>query len=56
MTNRMTDISLRQAAIIAGIGLLLITILTPFAEFSVRQGLIVPGDAATTARNIMANE
>lgn len=56
MTNRMTDISLHQAAIVAGVGLLLITILTPFAEFSVRQSLIVPGDAATTAQNIMANE
>ena len=56
MTDRITDISLRQAAIIAGIGLLLMAILAPFAEFSVRQGLIVPGDAATTANNIMANE
>ena len=56
MTNRITDISLRQAAIIAGIGLLLMAILAPFAEFSVRQGLIVPGDATTTANNITANE
>jgi len=56
MTNRIADISLRQAAIIAGAGLLLMTILAPFAEFSVRQGLMVPGDAATTAENIMANE
>ena len=56
MTNRIADISLRQAAIIAGVGLLLMTILAPFAEFSVRQGLMVPGDAATTAKNIMANE
>jgi len=56
MTNRSTDISLRQAAIVAGIGLLLMDILAPFAEFSVRQSLIVPGDAATTAQNIMANE
>ncbi len=56
MTNRITDISLRQAAIIAGIGLLLMAILAPFAEFFVRQSLIVPGDAATTAKNIMADE
>lgn len=56
MPNRISDISLRQAAIVAGVGLLIITIIAPFAEFSVRQGLIVPGDAATTARNIMANE
>lgn len=56
MTNRITDISLRQAAIVAGVGLLLMAILAPFAEFSVRQSLIVPGDAATTANNLMANE
>ena len=56
MTNRITDISLRQAAIVAGVGSLIMDILAPFAEFSVRQGLIVPGDAATTAQNIMANE
>jgi hypothetical protein len=56
MTNRITDISLRQAAIVAGIGLLLMAILAPFAEFFVRQGLIVPGDAATTAKSIMADE
>jgi hypothetical protein len=56
MTNRITDISLRQAAIVAGVGLLIMDILAPFAEFSVRQGLIVPGDAATTAQNIMADE
>jgi hypothetical protein len=56
MANRITDISLRQAAIVAGVGLLIMAILAPFAEFSVRQGLIVPGDAAITAGNIMADE
>jgi len=56
MTNRIADISLRQAAIVAGVGLLAMAILAPFAEFSVRQSLIVPGDAATTANNILANE
>ena len=56
MTNRITDISLRQAAIVAGLGLLAMGILAPFAEFSVRQSLIVLGTAAVTASNIMANE
>jgi hypothetical protein len=53
MTNRIADISLRQAAIAAGFGLLIMAILGPFAEFFVRQSLIVPGDAATTVNNIM---
>lgn len=41
---------------VAGLIYLLIAIMTPFAEFFVRQGLIVPGDAATTAANIVAAE
>ncbi len=56
MKNRITDISLRQAAIIAGTALLIMTILAVFAEFFVRQNLIVPGDAETTAKNILSNE
>jgi len=56
MTNRTADISLRQAAIVAGVGLLLMAILAPFAEFFVRQGLIVAGDATATANNLMADE
>ena len=56
MPNRITDISLRQAAIVAGVGLLIMTMLAPFAEFYVRQSLVVRGDATTTANNIAANE
>lgn len=56
MTNHIADISLRKAAIVAGFGLLVMTILAIFTEFFVRQSLIVLGDAATTANNIMANE
>ena len=55
-TARFTDISLRKAAIVAGFGLLIMSIFAIFAEFFVRQNLIVPGDAATTANNIIANE
>jgi len=57
MTNRMADISLRQAARIAGFSyLIFIFILGGLANFVARQNLIVPGDAATTASNIMASE
>ena len=57
MTNRVADISLRQAARVAGFAyLIFIFILSGFTNFIARQPLIVPGDAATTASNIMASE
>jgi hypothetical protein len=54
-TSRFTDVSLRTAAIVAGLGLLVMAILAPFTNFYVFQNLIVPGDAKTTADNIMAS-
>lgn len=39
------DKSLRTVAIVAGLGLLVMAILGAFANFSVIQGLVVPGDA-----------
>jgi hypothetical protein len=48
-------ISLKQSAIIAGIGLIFMTILGPVANFMIVQGLIVPGDAAGTVANITAS-
>ncbi len=56
MKNRIADISLRKAAIVAGFALLIMLIPAIFANFFVFPSLIVPGDAATTANNIMANE
>jgi len=56
MTNFVADISQRNAAIIAGLGLLIMTIFAVFAIYFVFPNLIVPGDAATTANKIMANE
>lgn len=46
----------KKTARVAGLLYLLLIIFGIFAEFFVRQGLIVPGDAAITANNIMASE
>jgi hypothetical protein len=56
ITNPIADMSLHKAAIVAGIGLLIMTIFAIFANFFVFQKLIIPGDATTTANNIMTNE
>jgi hypothetical protein len=54
--NQRSDTSQRQAAIIAGLGLLIMAIIAFFANFSVLQGLVVPEDAAKTVSNIMDNQ
>jgi hypothetical protein len=54
-TSRSTELSLRTAAIVAGLGLLVMAILAAFANFSVIQNLVVAGDAKTTAANIVAS-
>jgi Domain of unknown function (DUF4386) len=51
-----SDIHQRQAAIIAGLGLLIMAIIAFFANFSVIQGLVIPEDAAKTVSNIMGNQ
>ena len=56
MTKRNGDISPGNAAIIAGIGLLLMTIFYLMADIFIFQKLIVTGDALTTANNIKASE
>jgi len=55
MTDRFADTTPRQAAIVAGYGFLLTLIAVTFATLYV-ENLIVPGDAAATANNIMASE
>lgn len=50
-----THLSLRTAAIVAGLGLLVMAVLAGFANFSVLQNLVVPDDAKITAENIMAS-
>ena len=46
----------KKTARVAGFLYLMVIVFGVFAEFFVRQRLIVPGDAATTANNIMAFE
>jgi hypothetical protein len=49
-------VTLRQAALIAGFGLLIMGILAPVAEFFVYSKLVIPGKIEETVRNILANE
>ena len=53
--DRASGTSPQVYARVAGLIFLLIALMTPFAEFFVRQGLIVPGDVAATAANIVAS-
>jgi len=50
---RFTNISLRTAAIVAGVGLLLMAILSPIAYLNTFQSLVKFDDAALTAQNIL---
>ena len=45
----------RKAALVGGISSLIMLFAAMFAEFSMRTKLIIPGDAASTATNILAN-
>jgi hypothetical protein len=56
MTSRIADILPRTVARIAGFGYLIIFITGIFANFFVLQNLIVLGNAAATANNIMDSE
>ena len=48
--------SIHRASVIAGIGILLIAALAVFGDIFVVEGLVTPGDATKTARDIMASE
>src|SRR5260370_5149754 len=56
MMERIADASPRFKARIAGGFYLLIFVAAPFAEFFVRGRLVVYGDAAATATNILAHQ
>ena len=53
MLNRIADLTQRKAARVAGLLYLAVIVFGVTAEL-VRQSLIVPGDAATTASNILS--
>ena len=56
MTNRPNKTSLGTAALIAGIGLLIMVVAAPFAELYVYPKLVVSGNATATVQNIIANK
>ena len=56
MANQIADMSPRTASLVAGFGLLAMSLLAPFAYFYVYQGIVVQGNAAKTVSNIMTNE
>jgi hypothetical protein len=56
MATTTNKTSLRTAALIAGIGLLIMVVAAPFAELFVFPKLVVPGNAAETTQNIIANQ
>lgn len=56
MITNSDGISLRMAALIAGLAILTMAIAAPFAELFVYPKIVVSGNAAETARNIIANK
>lgn len=50
------EITLRQAALVAGIGILIMAVTAPFAEFLVYGKLVVAGNIDETVRGFLANE
>jgi len=56
MTNSKNRVSLRRAALIAGLGLLIMVIAAPYAELFVYPKLVVPDKADETVKNIIANK
>jgi hypothetical protein len=56
MVNSSTKISLRRAALIAGLSMLVLGMGAPIGEFYVIPKLMVSGKATETAQNILANQ
>ena len=55
MTNSEVKISLGRFALIAGIAMIIMGT-TPYSEFFVYNKLVIPGNEAETAKNILAHE
>ena len=49
-------LTLRQAALIAGFGMPIMTGAAPFAEYFVFPKLVIPGNIEQTVQNIVANQ
>jgi len=56
MTNQTSDVSQRQAAIVAGVAILIMAVAAVVATDLALGRLVVPGDAAATFHNIQASE
>ncbi len=56
MTNPEGQISIQKAALTAGLALLALVLVAPFAELYVYPTLVVPGNATATATNIGAHK
>ena len=56
MLNQVSDLSQRNAALIAGFALLFMVILAPIGNFAIIENILAPGDAATTTDQIAASE
>jgi phosphoglycerol transferase MdoB-like AlkP superfamily enzyme len=56
MTNSKNKTSLSKAALIAGLGLLVMVIAAPYAELFVYPKLVVAGNPGETVKNITANK
>jgi hypothetical protein len=50
------DVSIKTSAIVAGIGILIMAIIAPIANFSILDGLIKPDNILETYNNVTASE
>jgi Domain of unknown function (DUF4386) len=54
--GRTAGSNLGKPAVVAGVGILLISVLAGLANFGAVEGLVIGGDATTTAHDILASE